>query len=1185
MGQKLVLIFLILFFLCGCSNNTGKMFSKLSSLQTNIHFNNVVFENDTINPIDIEYMYNGGGVATGDFNNDGLPDLYFTANLVSNKLYLNEGKMKFRDVSETANVKGQGEWSNGASVIDINNDGLLDIYVCTSIKQNASQRRNLLYVNQGINENKIPVFKEMAHEYGLADTSYSVQAAFFDYDNDGDLDIYLLNTKLAKRQAASFNSGRKKDSIDFDKLYRNDWSKELGHPIFTDVSPEAGINISGYGLGVAVVDINKDGWKDIYVTNDFYTSDELYINNHNGTFTNRIKDYFKHTSLNAMGNDVGDLNNDGLDDILALDMNPENNYRKKKNLGNNNYFVYQSLSAQGFSLQYVRNTLQLNMGPRVNSNDSLGEPIFSEVGFLAGIAETDWSWTPSIADFDNDGQKDIIITNGYPRDITDHDFSMFRKRLINIASKKLLTDPIPQIKIPNYAFKNRGNLQFDNVTDSWGFDDPSFSNGAVYVDLDLDGDLDYVINNINEEASIYLNNTNTNERIKGNYLTISFKGDSLNKNGIGTLVEVYAGHSKQTYENNPYRGYLATVDNKAYFGLDTIAIADSVVVRWQSGMKQVLANVKANRTILADIANANTRDPYLKNNFKGILLTEVTSQLGVNYVHTENDVSDFNKERLLPHKLSEYGPALATGDIDGNGLDDMIIGAANGNVPTCLLQQVNGTFMTRQLYTNSGNAAPAENMGVLLFDADNDGDLDVYLVSGSNEFAANAENYQDKLLINDGKGNFAFDLKAIPKNYVSKSCVKASDIDNDGDLDLFIGGRVLPGQYPLPVSSFIYRNDSEKGKVIFTDITSTAAKMLQDIGMVCDASFTDFDNDGQNDLIIAGEWMPITFLKNDKGVFINVTDKTGINKEIGWWNSIAGGDFDNDGDIDYVVGNLGRNSFYRASHKYPASVYAKDFDHNGSMDAIPVIFMKDSLGEFREYTTHNRDDIMEQIPGLKKRYLSYKSFAEADIYDLISKESLNDALVLKATNFNSCYIENTGGGKFRITPLPLMAQVAPVYGIVCEDFNLDGNLDIALVGNDFGTEVGTGRYDAMNGLVLSGNGHGNFAALSIKDAGMFVPGNAKALIKLKGTNNQMLLAASQNRDALKIFRSAKPVNIITASKKDKFFYLTTKEGKTRKQEIYYGSSFLSQSSQFVILNDAIIEAMVVTKNGVQKSIK
>lgn len=1131
----------------------------------------------------MEFLYNGGGVAVGDFNNDGLPDLYFTASTTSNKLYLNKDNFAFEDITVKAGVTGEGRWSNAASVVDINNDGLEDIYVCATIKKDPVQRTNLFYINQGLNKEGTPTFKEMAKEYHLADTSLSVHAAFFDYDNDGDLDMYLVTTKLVQRDAIQFMNNNKGDTSknDFDKLFRNDWNSDLKHPVFTDVSEQAGIVHHGYGLGVGVADINNDGWKDIYVTNDFYGSDLLYINNRNGTFSEKLKSIFKHTSQNAMGNDIADINNDGLPDIIAVDMNPEDNFRKKKNMSGNNYFSYQSMMSGYYMLQYVRNTLQLNQGPVLNSNDSIGDPVFSDISFFAGVAETDWSWNPSIADFDNDGNRDILITNGYPRDVTDHDFGAFRQKSINIATKEDMIDQIPQIKVANYAFRNSGNLKFNKVTKEWGMETVSFSNGAVYSDLDNDGDLDYVINNINEEAFVYENTVNSKRRIEKNYLSIKFKGGANNVNGIGTIASLYYGGNKmQVYENSPYRGYLSTVDNKAFFGLDTTKIIDSVVIQWNNGKKQVISRVATNQVLKVDIVNADLPAAEIATIAVNNLFTDVTAELGIHYQNKDPDFIDFNEQRLLPHKLSEYGPGLASGDIDGNGSDDIIISGTGDYPPTILLQQSDGKFITKLLPVIMGkDVRRPESLGTLLFDADNDGDLDLYMASGSNQFAPETKNYQDWFYTNDGKGNFTFNEAAFPKNYASKSCVKAIDFDNDGDLDLFIGGRVLPGKYPLPVSSFIYRNDSKKDEFKFTDVTSAVAPGLKNIGLTCDALWTDFDNDGWTDLIIAGEWMPLQFFMNRKGKLENVSAASGVNNEKGWWNSITAGDFDNDGDMDYIAGNLGKNSFYRASHQYPVSIYAKDFDKNGGLDMITTLYIPDENGIRKEFPAQTRDDHVEQIPMLKKQFLTYKQFGKATITDIIPKENLKDALKLQANNFENCYIENIGNGKFRLHSLPVMAQLAPLYAMVADDFNNDGNLDVAINGNDFGTEVSNGRYDAFNGLVMLGDGKGNFTALSILQSGLYIPGNGKAIIKFRGTDSAYFLAASQNRGPLKVFRRKARQKIITLLPGDKYCVYNLKNGKRRKEELYFGNSFISQSAPFIVTNETIRSIEVTDKNG------
>ena len=1185
--KRLVLLFFVSGFLFAC-NNSNTLFTKRPSSHTGISFNNKIVENDSVNPIDLEFLYNGGGIAVGDFNNDGLQDLYFTASQVSNKLYLNKGDFEFEDVTETAQVTADSSWCNGATVADVNNDGWLDIYVCATIKKNPEKRKNLLYINQGLNKDGIPVFKEMAKEYNLADTGYSVQAAFFDYDNDGDLDMYLEQTKLAQRNSVNFSTNYNDTSnADVDKLFRNDWNADLKHPVFTDVSKEAGIKETGYGLGLSIADINNDGWKDIYVTNDFYGNDLLYINNHNGTFTNKAYTYFKHTSRNAMGNDIADVNGDGLADVIAVDMDPEGNYRKKKNMDGNNYFIYQRMMNEGLIIQYVRNTLQLNMGPRVLGNDSIGDPIFSDVSFLTGTAETDWSWAPTIADFDNDGNRDILITNGYPRDVTDHDFVAFRNRSVNIASKEQLMDQMPQIKISNYAFQNKGNLRFDNVTKQWGLSDPSFSNGAVYVDLDNDGDLDYVVNNINDEASVYENNTNTTKKVNANFLKIKFNGDEQNKNGLGAIATIYYDHGKkQVWENEPVRGYLSCIENSVLFGLNKTPVIDSVIIQWQNNRVQKLTNVKANQVLNVYEKNA-VQQPQTKQNILDStrLFKDVTTDLNIRYHHFESDYIDFNDQRLLPHKLSEYGPGIAAGDIDGNGLDDLCIGGT-GDLPVkFLLQQPDGKFSEKVLPLEGGHGARRpECEGIILFDADNDGDLDLYLTSGSNEFVPNTENYQDRFYENDGKANFTLRKEVLPQNYTSKSCVKAVDFDNDGDLDLFIGGRVIPDRYPQAVSSFVYRNDSKKGEIKFTDVTASVAPQLQNIGLTCDATWTDFDNDGWKDLIITGEWMPITFFKNDHGNLKNITATTGIENYKGWWNSIAAGDFDNDGDIDYVAGNLGTNTFYKATEQYPVKIYAGDFAHNNNYVAVPSLYLPDEQGVKKEFPAQTRDDIVDQLPALKKKFLTYKDFANAEMNQLLEPKDTQTAYKLQANYMQSAYIENLGNGKFKLHALPVLAQLAPIYGIVVDDFNNDGDLDIAAVGNDYGTEVSIGRYDALNGLVMLGDGKGNFICKTILQSGLFVPGNARALVKLAGKNDY-LLAASQNKDVLKVFKKRNNDTLVKLLPNDEYAIIYLKNGTKRRVENYCGTSFVSQSSMVIPVNDNVTQINIVNNQGEKREMK
>lgn len=1180
--MRCILFAVICIWLASCKQS-NTLFEKLSFSHTNITFNNKITESDSINPLDMEFLYNGGGVAVGDFNRDGLPDLYFTASQVANKLYLNKGKLKFEEITKEAGVNGQGRWSNAASVVDINNDGWPDIYICATVKKNPAQRSNLLYINQGLNKEGKPYFKEMAKAYNLADTGFSVHAAFFDYDGDSDLDMYLVTTTLAQRNSTRFDGGtdENKEALS-DKLYRNEGSDSLGHPYFKDVSKEAGIKEEGYGLGIAIADMNKDGWKDIYVTNDFFGSDLLYMNNGNGTFTDKAGTCLKHTSQNAMGIDIADINNDGLHDIITVDMNPEDNYRKKKNMNGLNYFVHQTMVDNGMVVQYVRNTLQLNNGLYPMDSTQQLLPSFSDISFYAGVAETDWSWNPSLADFDNDGYKDLIITNGYPRDVTDHDFGTYRARAYQSASKKELLDQIPQIKITNYAYRNTGRLQFQNVTKDWGLDQPSFSDGAVYADLDRDGDLDYVINNINEEAFVYQNKSE--QFNKHHYLAIRFDGSSANRNGIGALAEIYYGSTLQTFENAPYRGYLFTVEDVLHFGLGNSNRVDSILITWPDGKQQVLKNVSANQTLVVSYKDALEPLPASTKNIPKALFVNATKESGILYRHNEFDFIDFNYQKLLPHKFSQYGPSLAAGDIDNNGLDDLFIGASAGNDATFFLQQSNGKFIQKELPAGIGNdVRKPEMMGVLLFDADGDGDPDLYTCSGSNEFAPNTKNYQDQFYSNTGGGNFVQDTAALPNNFISKSCSKAADFDRDGDLDLFIGGRVNPERYPEPVSSFIYRNDSKDGNVKFTDVTAKAAPFLNKIGLVCDAVWTDFDNDGWQDLLIAGEWMPLTFLKNIKGTFTNVTAATGLQNKKGWWTSITAGDFDNDGDMDYVAGNLGLNSFFKASDKEPVSIYAADFDGDQSYDAIPTLYLPGANGNKKEYPAHVRDDMVKQMISTKRKFQNYKSYAEADIHGLLNKEEQQKALVLRANFFASCYIQNKGNNSFEAKPLPAEAQLAPLNGIVAEDVNDDGWLDLVINGNEYGNEGVNGRYDAMNGLLLSGNGKGGFQPLSLQKSGFYVPGDAKGLVKLM-IGNKYGVAATQNRDLLQLFTLQTNNKIFRFNNDDVWAIIRLKNGGIRKVEIPYGSSFLSQSSRFIRTNDTMQSIEITNRKGEKRKI-
>lgn len=1164
-------------FLVACRQEATR-FVAVDARHSGIDFQNTIIENDSVNVLDFENVYNGGGVGVGDFNNDGLPDLYFTGNLVSNKLYLNQGDWTFRDVTNPANVTGEGRWSRGVAVVDINNDGWLDLYIATTLKKDPVLRENILYINQGAGPDGIPHFVNKAREYGLADTAQSTQAAFFDYDNDGDLDLYLVNNEIIKGDYPNRFRPAMKDGShpNTDKLYRNDWSDSLGHPVFTNVSREAGIRIDGYGHAVSITDINRDGWKDVYVTNDYLSNDLLWINNQDGTFSEQLNTYFKHTSANAMGSEVADINNDGLMDVVVLDMNPEDNYRKKMMLNPNSYQTYQNSDYFGYGYQYVRNTLQLNRGPRLLGEDSVGPPVFSEIAYYAGMAETDWSWTPVVADFDQDGYRDLIITNGFPKDVTDHDFVAFRDEAFAVASKKQLLEQIPEVKIPNYAYRNTGNLKFEDVSRHWGFTTPSFSNGAVYADLDRDGDLDLVVNNINDRASVYRNQTRE-QQVEGSHsLTLAFKGDSLNRNALGTWVEIwYQGGQHQVWENSPFRGYLSTVLPEAHFGLGNTTVVDSVIIKWPGDKKQRLLQVKADQRLLVSITDA---EPVLQHSTpltSKALFREVAAKRGMAYVHEERDFIDFNIQKLLPHKLSEYGPGLAAGDVDGNGFEDLVMGGSFSHSGQVFLQQADGRFVSRKLLPQDGIEKKRwEELGILLIDLDGDGDLDVYASSGGYESERNTPAYLDRIYVNDGKGNFLPDTLALPRNYTSKSCVRAADYDRDGDPDLFIAGRVDPWNYPQPVSSYIFRNDTKGGVLQFTEVTASVAPELVRFGMVCDAVFSDYDNDGWSDLVLAGEWIPLTVFKNNKGTFRNLTQQTGVESLTGWWNSIVPGDFDKDGDPDYVAGNIGNNSFYRASPEYPAYITAKDFDHNNSLDAIPSLFIPGADGVKREYPAQTRDDLVKQMISMRTRFQNYKTYANATMDQVITPDQREGALRLKVTTTQSVLFRNEGAGKFTMVPLPAEAQLSMLNGMVVDDFNGDGHPDLLLNGNDYGTEVSVGRYDALNGLLLIGDGKGNFRAASILESGIYIPGNGKALVRLKGSRGEYLVAAAQNRGPLKLFSLNQDIEWIAVTPKDQYALIYYRDGSKERRELNHGASFLSQSSRSMAAGRNVVKVEI-----------
>jgi len=1180
----------LLFIISAC-NNPRPIFELVSSAHSGVHFNNTIKESDSLNVLDVSNVYNGGGVGIADFNQDGLQDIYFTGNKVSNQLYLNKGNLQFEDITHQSGVTGEGRWSRGVAVIDINNDGKSDLYISTTLDTNTAKRANILYVNQGNDAKGVPHFKNMAAEYGLADTSYSTMANFFDYDNDGDLDMFLVVNEIKDPHIPNVYHPKKQlpEYYSSSKLYQNNWDAQLQHPVFKDVTEVAGMIRDGFGHSAVVTDINKDGWKDIYVTNDYLPNDYLWINNHDGTFTDQLDTYFKHSSVNSMGTDVGDVNNDGLMDFITLDMNPRDNYRKKMMMNPNSYQTFQNNDLYGYNYQYVRNTLQINQGPRVLQNDSIGAPIFSEIAFLSGIAETDWSWTPLLVDADNDGHKDLFVTNGFPKDVTDHDFIMYRNKAYSFVTKKELLEQIPEVKLHNYVFRNNADLSFSDQSTNWGITNTSFSNGAVYVDLDNDGDEDIVTNNINDEASIYQNKLRENQPQNTNYLNVQLKGDKQNKEGIGATVQIFYNKGKmQLAEQSPYRGYLSSVQNNIHFGIGAATMIDSLVIQWPLGATQTIRNLKTNQNLIVDIQKANAVVNAIPVMFASqSLFKEVTGALGIHYVHTQNDFVDFNIQKLLPHKFSEYAPAIAVGDINGDGLDDMIVGGSSNYSAQIFTQKANKQFVQKPLLANVLDNKPNTDQGILLLDVDKDKDLDLIITSGGYEQPSNANSYLDHLFVNDGKGNFSEQVNALPANTTSKICIRAADYDKDGDLDLFIGGRVDPWNYPKPVNSYIYRNDSGPGVIKFTDVTEQIAQPLHQMGLVCDALFTDFDNDGWQDLIVVGEWMPIQFLKNEKGHFNSISVKSGLQNQIGWWNSIQAGDFDKDGDMDYLVGNLGLNSFYKANDIYPVAIYAKDFDNNGSYDAFPALYLPTSHTDTikKMYPAQTREDIVKQMISMRSKYQNFRSFALSPIDQMLTPEQLKGAQILKANQLQSSYIKNLGNGKFELSTLPIQAQFSALNGMQVDDFNADGNLDVLINGNDFGTEVSVGRYDALNGLLLKGDGKGHFLPATILESGIFIPGNGKALVKMKGADGSYNIVASQNKGPLKVFTLKQNTRAVDIAVDEVSGMINYKNGQKAKIEFYQGSSFMSQSSRSFFFNNNIQSLEIINQKGDKKIIQ
>ncbi|MAU71709.1 MAG: hypothetical protein CML04_06390 [Pseudozobellia sp.] len=1096
MIKRIVLAFIILFaVVTSCKREKENepeeaklVFDLLSENQTGIDFANMLSYDNEFNVYTYRNYYNGGGVAIGDINNDGLQDIYFTANQEENKLYLNQGNFNFKDISQPSGTVGTKPWSTGVAMVDINGDGWLDIYVCNSGDLKGENKQNELFIN-----NRDLTFTESAAEYNLDDKGFSTHASFFDFDKDGDLDAYILNNsyKAIGGFDLKLNERNKRDELGGDKLMENRNGK------FYDVSEKAGIygSVIGFGLGVTVGDVNNDGWEDIYVSNDFFERDYLYINQQNGTFKESLENQITATSGASMGADMADINNDGFNDIFITEMLPSDYERLKSVTTFEDWNKYQLKLSTGYYHQFTRNTLQLN-----NTNNS-----FSEIGRLSGVEASDWSWGALIFDMDNDGLKDLFIANGAYRDLTDQDYlqyisneeilkSMIANDTVNYSK---LIDIIPSNKLKNHAYRNEGDLHFEDYKTS-GLQTESFSNGAAYGDLDNDGDLDLVVNNLNMKAFVYRNNTMEDKA--GHFIKFDLKGEGANTFAIGSKIEIEA--KKLAIENQPVRGFQSSVDVRPNIGLeedDNI----SANIYWPSGKVTHLTDIPVDTTLTLFEKDSEVKKGSEKINQD--LFQRV--ELGVSYVHHENRFIDFDRDRLLSHMCSTEGPKGSMADINNDGKKDLFLGGSKGNSPSLFLGTDNG-FINRDI-PDFNIKRGSEDTGSIFFDADNDGDLDLYVCSGGAEFSQSSPAFIDRLYFNDGKGNFRLSEQKLPspKGVYSTSTVKASDIDNDGDLDLFVGERIIPLKYGLPCSGFILQND---GKGNFTDITQEAASHLTNIGMVTDAVFADIDNDGDEDLLVVGEFMAIEVLENKSGSFVPLK-KAGLSNYKGWWNSIEKGDLDGDGDIDFIVGNLGLNSRFRASENHPVSLYSSDFDGNGFTDPILAFRAEDG----KDYPFALRHDLTAQIKMLTKRFPSYKSFKNADIKSIFTSDELAGASVSKANIFATVILINKGNGKFDLKELPVEAQYSTTYAIAINDFDGDGDLDLVLGGNLYGVKPEMGRYDASYGTYLENTGDLNFKAPKGGN-GLHLEGEIRDMFIDR--NN---LIITRNSDSLAIFNFQK----------------------------------------------------------------
>tara|TARA_R110002049_G_scaffold44913_2_gene131406 strand:+ start:1286 stop:4561 length:3276 start_codon:yes stop_codon:yes gene_type:complete len=1086
--NSLLLITLLLCFNCAeniplpFQDGKNTMFTSIPQSHSKIDFINEVEENLDFNFLNYTYIYNGGGVAVGDINNDGLEDVYFTSNQYSNKLYLNKGNFVFEDITEKAKVEDDKGWSTGVTMIDINNDGWLDIYVCKSGSlNNRSARQNKLFINQKNN-----TFKEDALKYGLKEYGFSTQAYFLDYDKDGDLDMYLVNHSSDFNNdllsPPQYQSRLTKDDID--RLFRNDSG------VYKDVTKTSGISMKkAWGLSASIGDFNNDSWPDIYVANDFLEPDFLYINNKNGTFKNTILKSFKHISTNSMGSDFADINNDLLPDLVVLDMMAADRKRGKENMASMSTAKFNRMVNKGYHHQYMSNMLQLNYG----------NGTFGDIGQFSGIAKTDWSWAPLIADFNNDGLNDVFVTNGIDKDLSNQDFrNTMRRKNINYNKKESLEeaiDLIPSEKLTNYMFTNNADYTFKDVSLDYGFGAKINSNGAAYADFDNDGDLDLVLNNQSDKASVYRNNS------KANYISVTLKGSDKNIKGLGARIEVYANNTQQLKEVYVSRGYQSSVSYNLNFGLAESKLIDSLKVVWNDNKTQVLTNIDVNKRLALSYSNAiKIASPARQ---AASLFDSISpSSIGISYKHKSVNFDDYNVQLLLPQKQSTSDSALAVADVNNDGLDDVFIGNTMGVPAELYIQNNLGAFVKTNLELFERDKKHNDN-NALFFDADNDNDLDLYVATGNYSQPENSTLLQDRLYINDGKGNYS--KRRLPKMLSVTKAIATGDFDNDGDFDLFVGGRVVPGKYPNAPTSYLLEN--RKGN--FIDVTSKRGKELQSIGLVNDANFSDYDNDGDTDLILAGEWMPVSFFNNDKGVFTKVDLPT--NAKTGWFQTIKAIDYDADGDDDYFAGNFGKNNKFHPTEEKPLHIYANNFDDNNSYD---IALSKEYEGDL--FPIRGKECSSQQTPFLNEKIRTFSEFANSNIIDIYGKENIETALHLQASSFNSYYIQNNGNGDFEFKSLPNLAQFGPTLDFEFVDINKDGMVEVLGVGGIYDSEVETIRYDASKGYILTHNSDDEISVY--KDLMSLTNKEVKAIesISIKGKLHLLLMHPNAELSILKL---------------------------------------------------------------------